>query len=250
MNECYYGYLYEIIIPTLKGEKHYYGKKEYDHRHDSSKCIYENYWGSGVFVKDWFLCHTNGTYTSRMCPKEIAINLGVKRIIHGYFKTKDGLCCAEIQLISVHLGKEYCVNMAKGGTGGNVGHYVCTESTRQKKRLNNLGLRMWTNGIINKRSKDCPGDGWHIGTTLSKEEIEKRRNRLKNMVRKPFTKAQYENLKKANLLNQKRVKCIELNVIFNSLKDAQCFFGVTYNKIMKCCRDKNLTWKGYHWEYI
>ena len=52
--EKYYGYLYEIIIPTSDGEKHYYGKKEYDHRRKQCTGIYESYWGSGIIIKDWF----------------------------------------------------------------------------------------------------------------------------------------------------------------------------------------------------
>lgn len=52
--EKYYGYLYEIIIPMSDGGKHYYGKKEYDHRCKQCTGIYKNYWGSGIIIKDWF----------------------------------------------------------------------------------------------------------------------------------------------------------------------------------------------------
>lgn len=245
----YYGYLYEIIIPTSKGNKHYYGKKEYDHRCKHHDDICKNYWGSGVFVRDWFIHHTNGLYTSRSCPEEIALLLGVKRIIHGYYETREGLCVAEKQLVSKHLGNSYCINMATGGTGGNVGHYVCTEETREKKRANHLGTKMWTNGITNKKCKECPGKGWKLGLTLSEKELNRRREYMKNMKRKPFTEAQYENNRLAIEVNKIKVRCVELNKVFDSLKSVQLFFNLGYNKVRECCEDRNKTWKGYHWEY-
>lgn len=103
--EKYYGYLYEIIIPTSDGEKHYYGKKEYDHRRKQCTGIYESYWGSGIIIKDWFLKHTNNNYTSRCCPKKIAVKLGVKRIIHGFYKIKEELCIAEKNTCKQSFGK-------------------------------------------------------------------------------------------------------------------------------------------------
>ena len=246
----YYGYLYEVIIPTSEGDKHYYGKKEYDHRCKKVDGIYENYWGSGVFIKDWFLSHTNNVYTSRLCPKEIAISLGVKRIIHGYFETKEQLCIAEKELVSKHLGKAYCINMASGGTGGNVGHYVCTETTREKKRANHLGTKMWTNGVVNKKCKECPGEGWKLGLTLSEKELERRREYMKRCKRKPFTESQHNNTKLAIEANKIKVKCIELDKCFDSLKIVQEFFNASYNKVKVCCEDRNKTWKGFHWEYV
>lgn len=230
--EKYYGYLYEIIIPTSDGEKHYYGKKEYDHRRKQCTGIYESYWGSGIIIKDWFLKHTNNNYTSRCCPKKIAVKLGVKRIIHGFYKTREELCIAEKILVNNHLGKAYCINLAAGGTGGNVGHYVCTEITREKKRANHLGTRMWTNGIINKKSKNCPGKEWFLGLTLSKKEITRRKN---------YTP-----------VNIKPIKCIELQIIFKSITDVFKYFNCknNYYFIEKACKDKNETWNGYHWEFI
>ena len=45
-NKDYCGYLYEIIIPTEDGLKHYYGKKELDKRIKKKNYIVETYFGS------------------------------------------------------------------------------------------------------------------------------------------------------------------------------------------------------------
>ena len=122
--------------------------------------------------------------------------------------------------------------------------------TREKKRAIHLGTKMWTNGIINKKCKKCPGKGWRHGLTLSEKELNRRREYMKNMERKPFTEAQYENNRLAIEVNKIKVRCIELNKVFDSLKSVQTFFNLNYNKVKECCEDQNKTWKGYHWEYV
>ena len=250
----YYGYLYEIIIPTSNGKKHYYGKKEYDHRCRKCTGIYETYWGSGIIIKDWFLAHTNNNYNSRCCPEIIALDLGVERIIHGFYITKEELNNAEKELVNQHLGKEYCINLASGGTGGNTHHYVCTEETKLKQRQNNLGTFMWNNGIINKKCKECPGPEWKKGMLLSKEEKQKRSIKMKNLIKDPKNRPSKEqrikNVMKSVELRKRKVKCIELNLIFESLAEAQEQFNLTYNTLAKACENKNKIYKGYHWEFV
>lgn len=48
----------------------------------------------------------------------------------------------------------------------------------------------------------------------------------------------------------KKVRCIELNRVFNSLTDAASYFQVTKSLISACIHGKVPTAKGYHWEYI
>ena len=95
---------------------------------------------------------------------------------------------------------------------------------------------MWTNGLINKKSKECPGDGWKEGLTLSQKEINRRKNY------KP--------------LNIKKIYCVELNLLFSSIPNIKKYFDINnhhrtcYVHIYRCCEDHKLTWQGYHWKYI
>ena len=50
----------------------------------------------------------------------------------------------------------------------------------------------------------------------------------------------------------KKVKCIELNLIFNSIVEAKEYLGKPRNNpsINHCCRGRYKTAHGYHWEYV
>ena len=52
--------------------------------------------------------------------------------------------------------------------------------------------------------------------------------------------------------NAKKVKCIELNLIFNSVADANEYLGKPRSRdsISNCARGKSKTAYGYHWEYV
>lgn len=45
------------------------------------------------------------------------------------------------------------------------------------------------------------------------------------------------------------VYCVELNMTFNSLKNAQKYTNVCYQSISMCCRDEIQSAGGYHWRY-
>lgn len=50
----------------------------------------------------------------------------------------------------------------------------------------------------------------------------------------------------------KKVRCIETNQIFDCIPDANEFLGKDRcnSNIKECCRGKNKTAYGLHWEYI
>ena len=50
--------------------------------------------------------------------------------------------------------------------------------------------------------------------------------------------------------NSKRVKCIELDKIYNSAKEASDELGFSRNAVSLCCRGYSETCCGYHWQYI
>ena len=44
-----------------------------------------------------------------------------------------------------------------------------SEALKGKKRPYFKDYKWWTNGIMNKRMKDCPGDGWVLGKTMKEK---------------------------------------------------------------------------------
>jgi group I intron endonuclease len=48
----------------------------------------------------------------------------------------------------------------------------------------------------------------------------------------------------------KKVRCIELNKIFNSAKEAADYLNIGYKHISSVCLGKRKTAEGYHWEHV
>ena len=47
----------------------------------------------------------------------------------------------------------------------------------------------------------------------------------------------------------KKVKCIETNVVYESIIDVERKLGLNHSHISKCCKGKTKTCGGYHWMY-
>lgn len=49
----------------------------------------------------------------------------------------------------------------------------------------------------------------------------------------------------------RKVRCIETGIVYNSLTEAAKALGINYtNSIIKCCKGKYETAHGFHWEYV
>lgn len=48
----------------------------------------------------------------------------------------------------------------------------------------------------------------------------------------------------------KKVRCVESDIIFNSVSEASTFVGKNISGIIACFKGKQKTCGGYHWEYI
>jgi len=55
--------------------------------------------------------------------------------------------------------------------------------------------------------------------------------------------------KKASKKTRKKVLCVELNTIFDSLADAERATNIKAGNICWCCKGKWLSAGGYHWRY-
>lgn len=77
------------------------------------------------------------------------------------------------------------------------------------------------------------------------------------MFKKDYDKATPEEIQerfkqKRVSCNRKKVRCIETGEVFNSIMEANEFVrGCPNNSLIsKCCKDSNITYKGFHWEYM
>lgn len=50
--------------------------------------------------------------------------------------------------------------------------------------------------------------------------------------------------------NEKKVRCIETDTIYDSIKKAAEETGISSTSISGCCRGEREAVKGYHWEYV
>lgn len=60
----------------------------------------------------------------------------------------------------------------------------------------------------------------------------------------------YQPKKETVLSNAKPVRCIELDIIFESIHMAAKFIGQSANSIVNCLKGKTHMAGGYHWEYV
>ena len=79
------------------------------------------------------------------------------------------------QLFPAHENLECRKKTSKRMMGNNYGSFrqITDElrdklSEKSKGNTNVRGTKWWTNGTINKRSRECPGDGFVLGTTKGK----------------------------------------------------------------------------------
>ena len=143
----------------------------------------------------------------------------------------ENLSKEEAEKKELELIKEYNTTNSKNGfnvlQGGFIrSDYHHTEET--KKRISNTMKGMVAN---NK------------GLKQSKETIEKRRLKLIGH------KVNQENLEKLRKQLSKKVRCIELNIVFDNEETASSFINGNRH-ICDVCKGKRITAGGYHWEYI
>lgn len=106
-------YTYKVVLQNGSlADKVYYGQH-------TTKNLYDGYRGSGRVVKDYY----------KKYPERSSSIVYIQK----FYDTKEELDQAEKELIEPHLGKDYCLNIARGGDGGDLfrGHYHTTE-TREK----------------------------------------------------------------------------------------------------------------------
>lgn len=85
-----------------------------------------------------------------------------------------------------------------------------------------------------KKGKYCGKDSHRYGIRHTEESKRKISEHLKGRV--PW--------------NRVKVMCVETGEIFNSAQEACNLKGIDNSAILKCCKGRNHTAGGYHWEYV
>lgn len=93
-----------------------------------------------------------------------------------------------------------------------------------------------------KGNKNCLGR--KISENMRNKIIESNHNRIIS----DETRVKMSNSHKGK--TAKKVRCVELNLEFDMVQDAAKFVNKDGSAISACCRGKQKTCGGYHWEYI
>lgn len=153
--------------------------------------------------------------------------------------------------------KIYCQNhpeFMKGENHPNFGKSASLE-TRQKMSKSRQGNqnakdKHWklTPEQCQKRSQNMKGRQNCLGRKLSEETKRKISEGNKGKKYSPETLKRMSESQKGKCT--RKVKCIEKDIVFNSIREAGNFAKIDPSTISKCCRGKQKTSGGYHWEYV
>lgn len=104
-SNLYYGYIYKITIPTSEGICYYWGQ----HKYSNYPNIDLKYWGSGTKLTNWIKKHLGKQKRPGRLDPNLAIQIGLKREILGWYKSLEELNKAELNIIfeSIQKATEY-----------------------------------------------------------------------------------------------------------------------------------------------
>lgn len=130
-----YYYTYKVTLKkgSLSG-KVYFGQ------HTTTN-LNDGYRGSGTIVKQYY----------KKYPEHDSSDV---QILY-FYSSKEDLNRAEKELVAKHLGKDYCLNIAEGGYGGNLGEAVNKKrSDSRKKRITIINVNN-NDTLTFKGVKEC-----------------------------------------------------------------------------------------------
>ena len=265
-------YIYEI--KNLINGKTYRGKREF-WVYKFEDIYLDKYMGSGKYLK--------------YAQNKYGINNFSKQILT-FTEDREELNLLEIQYIACEksIGKcEY--NIGKGGEGNSF-YYMSDENKRKiydKVRRSNIGRVAWNKGKHHteeskKRMSDSqkrrPPMNEETKKKISKSNKGKSKNltddmrkylssirkgsKLKhtdewnkrigeaNIGRKQSDECKKKISEKNKGKNGRKVLCVELNQIFNTITEASEKFNIEVTNISSVCRGKQKTSGGFHWKYV
>lgn len=168
----------------------------------------------------------NGTHFRNAIDKYGWDNFEHKIIEDGL--TKEEAADLEIYYISLYnsTDRRYGYNMSSGGENG--GGHPQTEEARKK-----IGQNGCHTGMVGKK--------------LSKEHKKKLLDSITGKPRSEETKRKISEAHRK--IRNRKVYCVELDRVFESLDEASDFLERSKASIVECCKRKNGTCAGYHLVY-
>lgn len=181
--------------------------------------------------------------------------------------TFEEACLKEQELIKLYNSnnRKYGYNHSIGGENGSKGsNWDMSEEAKEKDRQAHLGEK---NGMFGKKpwnygkhmtkeykekiSKAKKGTKpWNKGKQLSDEHKEKVSISTKIAMQRPEVKEKLHKKKKINDKHTwKKVVCIETNIIYESIHEAERKTKCRNSDIVAVCKGKRKTCGGYHWRY-
>jgi len=146
--------------------------------------------------------------------------------------TKEEANSTEIRLIHYYKSNDpkFGYNVSSGGAGST--GVKASERTKKIMSANNSGEN---NPMYGKHHSEKTKEKMHsfkIGKPLSEEH-----------------KRKLSEAKNGHNCGEKCVLCIELDLVFHSVRSAANTFGISETHISACCKGKRNLCGGYHWNY-
>ena len=230
---------YKLYLHITPSDKRYYGI--------TGKEKVEDRWDKGKGYSNQYFCRAINKYGWDNIQHEVIFdNL-----------TKEEACLLEQCYIALYdtINPKYGYNSTTGGE-----HYELSEESKKKISESLKGHPGYMKGKKHKEeskkkiSESHKGENNHMYGKKQSEEHKKKRS--KSMKGKKHTEETKKKMSEANKGENngmsKKVRCIELDIIFNSRADANAYLGKdrANSNIGMCARGKRKTAWGYHWEYV
>ena len=160
--------------------------------------------------------------------------------------TKEEACNKEIELISLYdsTNKQKGYNISKGGEG-TIG-VKPSEKSKEKNRFSHLGKKASAETKI-KISKSNIGKHSAKRTEEQKKKISEATKKAMNNLE---LKRKMSILAKNRKNNTKKVKCIETNKIYKTIKEASIDTNINAWCIVQNCLKRRNNAGKLHWEFV
>lgn len=149
--------------------------------------------------------------------------------------SKDAAEQKEIELIKYYnsTNNDYGYNISTGGES----HSGCKHSIEARKKLSESSRannpRYWKDKHLSEDTKKKISDkkkGHKLSIETCRKMSESRRGEKNH--------------------NSKKVKCLEIDIIYGSIGEATLNTGIAAQNIWKVCKGQRKTAGGYHWKYV
>ena len=138
-----------------------------------------------------------------------------------------------------HLGKKASKETKEKISNANKGKFLSSEY-RAKISKSLTGVKHTPERVEKMRQSK-------IGSKMSEEQKKKISEALKGRKK---SKDHIQHVINGRLKYSRKVKCLETNIIYDSITYVEKNLGILHSTIIGCCKGKNKSAGGFHWEYV